>query len=127
MAGVPADYHRSSVAEKQRMQREQMRAPSIACPYCETKTGEQELLEHVDQRCTGRRPVHPRSRWLSWREAMELGVSESTLRRWVDLGLVRIKGQRWKRRYLLRDVVCALVLQKQHPRLRKTAMGGGFR
>jgi hypothetical protein len=38
-------------------------------------------------------------------EALQLGVSPSSLARWVRKGLVRVTGVAGDRRYLLRDIV----------------------
>lgn len=99
-----ADYHRMSVAGKQAAHREKMREPAIACPRCETQTTVADLLRHAEA-CPGRGPVHPLSKWVTWREVLGLGVPDSTLDRWVKRGVVQTDGPARKRRYLLRDVV----------------------
>lgn len=98
-------YRRLTMAAKQALHRERMREPAIACPYCEAHTVVAELLRHVESTCPGHRPAHPLSKWISWDEAMALGVPKQTLCRWVVLGYVQSYGEIGARRYLLRDLV----------------------
>lgn len=99
-----ADYHRLSIAGKQQHQREMAREPSVVCPTCETQTSASDLLAHVESRCPGPRDPHPHSKWITWREAMRLGVQGRTLSRWAQRGQVRYLGDRQDRKYLMRDV-----------------------
>lgn len=99
------NYHRMSVAEKERVTRENMREPAIVCQYCETKTTIDDLLTHIAERCPRRRPPHPRGRWIAWREALRLGASRASMTRWVSSGYVMVIGEQGHRRYLMRDVV----------------------
>ena len=109
------NYNKASVAEKLRIQRERIREPAIACPYCEARTPVADLLSHIDERCPGHKAVHPLSRWVTWREAAKRGASGPSLWRWVKLGMVRTNGQPRKRRYLLRDLV-RLLAARRSPR-----------
>lgn len=93
-----------TVAEKQRQSLDEMREPAVACPRCETQTTAADLLRHIEERCQGPREPHPQSKWITWLEARTLGASDRSLRRWVDRKLVRVQGEPWRRRYLLRDV-----------------------
>lgn len=100
-----SDYHKLSVADKERVQRESLREPAIPCPYCEAKTTVADLLAHIEKRCPGERPMHPQMKWVSWREALTYGVKRKSLSRWASNGDVRVDGRPGRRRYLLRDIV----------------------
>ncbi len=102
------DYNRLPVNEKQRVARERIREPSVQCPYCETKTTVDNLLTHVQERCTGTKLPHQFSRWIDHAEALRLGVRRQNLSRWVTRGIVRIRPTPRGRQYLKRDVVRAL-------------------
>lgn len=96
--------NRLTVAAKQKRHLDAMRAPAVVCPDCETSTGETDLVSHL-ARCEGPREPHPRSRWVTWREAMELGVARQTMSRWLQRGLVRTRMVPVpQRQYLLRDL-----------------------
>jgi hypothetical protein len=103
--GRSSAYGRLSIAQKQRRALDEMREPSVACPRCETQTSATELVEHL-KRCTGPREPHPRSRWVTWGEALELGVPRVTMNRWIGRGLIRTRTVPVpQRQYLLRDLV----------------------
>jgi hypothetical protein len=119
----PNPYHRLSISAKQARHREAMREPSIACPHCDTQTTAADLLRHLEA-CSGRREPHPLSKWVTWSEALALGVARDTLSRWVRQGRVRSRvsvrvdgernrGRPARRRYLLRDVTKLLALRKR--------------
>lgn len=97
-------YNRLPAAEKERLVRDRIREPALACPFCETQTTVRDLLAHVTERCDGRRPPHPQSRWVTSGEASEI-VSRATLRRWARQGLVHVRPGPGCREYLLRDIV----------------------
>lgn len=98
------DYHRLTVRDKQRVQLERMRPPAVRCPDCDTETTAADLVAHIE-RCPGPREPHPLERWITWREARQLGVLPGTMSRWVNRGEVRAQEGTGERRYLLRDVV----------------------
>ena len=101
----PSRYHRLSAPEKAAHTRDAMREPSVACPRCETQTAASDLVPHLD-RCTGPRAPHDRARWVTWGEALELGVPRQTLARWISRGSVRARTMPVpQRQYLLRDLV----------------------
>lgn len=100
-----------SIAEKQASHRESMREAPVVCPSCDTQTSSTDLLAHVAQRCTGPREPGPRSVWVSWRDAVAAGVPGHTLSRWTQRGLVRVRGDRQDRRYLLRDLALRVAQQ----------------
>lgn len=104
----PARYHKLSAADKEAHARDKLREPAIVCPYCETKTTVEALLPHIAERCPGRRPPHPRSKWVTWGEALARGASRASLHEWVERGVVRTSGSPGNRVYLLRDLVRAL-------------------
>lgn len=118
-----SDYHRMSLAEKQAYQRGKMREPSVVCPACETQLLPSDLLRHVDTTCTGPRDPHPSSAWVTWREALALGVRGYALSRWVASGRVRSKGELQDRRYLLRDLAALLARRKLQKRNRPVDRG----
>lgn len=103
------DYRRLSIAAKQRVALEASREPGVACPNCGTQTAVGELLTHALERCAGKRETHPLSRWITGRQAVELGVPHSTLSRWVQRGVIRARGAPMDRQYLLRDLVVRVV------------------
>lgn len=107
-----SDYHRMTLAEKQAYHRGRMREPSVVCPACETQLPPADLLRHIDQTCPGPRDPHPQSAWVSWREALALGVRGYTLSRWAARGQVRHRGEVQDRRYLLRDIAVLLARRK---------------
>jgi hypothetical protein len=111
-SGVPAAYHRMSIQQKQAHALGAAREQPVACPSCDTQVMPEDLIAHMDQRCTGpREPVHG-SKWLDWRSAIALGVPERTLKRWVQAKHVRYQGGRGDRLYLRRDLVKRLALRR---------------
>ena len=110
-------YHRMSIAQKQAHHRDRMREPAVVCPRCETQTTAADLLEHMQNRCTGRRAPSPHSKWVSWRQALALGVAPKTLSRWAQRGWVRAVGEEPQcRLYLARDIVVRLAHQRANRR-----------
>ncbi len=111
-------YPRLSAAEKRQRAREAIREPAVACQLCGAQVGVADLLPHLALRCPEHRDPHPRSRWINWREAIDLGVFPGTMSRWVKRGIVRIRDGE-ERRYLMRDVVLRIaerrVQQRQFP------------
>lgn len=99
------EYRSLSTAEKQRYHLERMREPPVRCPRCETSMPPDDLLPHMRERCHGEREPHHLSEWVTWKDAIALGISDSTLRLLVRNGRVRSEGERWKRRFLKRDIV----------------------
>jgi hypothetical protein len=105
-------YHHVSVAEKQAYARANVREQAVACPKCDTQTTAAELIEHLEKRCTGPREPGPGSKWISLPEAIALGASRRTLFWWTRRGLVRVKGRRRSRMYLLRDMAIRLARRR---------------
>lgn len=99
-----SDYRRLSIAQKRTQHLARMRAPAVTCPSCDIQVMPSDLLAHVTQRCTGPREPGPGDKWLTWREAVALGVSEMNLSRWSRGGKVRSRGGRGDRQYLERDL-----------------------
>lgn len=93
--------------------RDRMAEPAIACPLCETKTSVDGLLDHLRGRCPGKRAIHDRSKWVTRAEALAMGLTESTLKRWLHRGRIRVRAARGERtgpgrpsrQYLARDIV----------------------
>lgn len=112
-----ADYHSLSKTEKRSYHRERNREPAERCPVCGAAVLVADLLAHVE-RCDGPPEPHALSRWVTWREVMDMGVPKRTLSRWVRVGLVRVQGRRMgardsqPRRYLLRDVTRQLAQRR---------------
>lgn len=98
-----SDYHLMTAAEKQAASNARMREQPVACPSCDTQVMPVDLLAH-QERCEGPREPGPGSKWINHRDAIARGVPRGTLSRWVDKGLVRVRGGRGEREYLLRDV-----------------------
>jgi len=90
-----------------------MREPAIPCPHCEAQTTAADLVRHVATTCPGRREPHALSKWVTWCEALELGVPRETMHRWVRQGRVHTRGIPRRRRYLLRDVTKLLVMRRK--------------
>lgn len=112
----PRTYHRLSIAEKQAHQRQSMREPAVMCPSCETQTTAADLLEHVASRCPGPRQPGSSSKWVSWREALAMGILPGTMSKWVKRGLVRARGELQDRQYLLRDIAVRVAAQRSQQR-----------
>lgn len=108
MAG---SYHGLSIADKQRQQRLAQREPSVRCPWCDVALMPADLLVHLAERCTGPTEPHHTSAWLSWRDALALGVPKATLSRWAATGRVRTRGDKRAREYLLRDIAKNLAIR----------------
>lgn len=108
------DYRRLSVREKEARNRQH--EPPTRCPVCEMGVQPDDLLAHLAGRCQGRPQPHLRSRWVTYREALKLGVSRSTLMRWANDGRVRKTGEIGNRRYLLRDLIKCISVRKAAPR-----------
>lgn len=104
-------YRRLSISAKQAFVLERQREPPVACPRCETQTTAGDLLHHLD-RCEGARAPHPLAKWITWREALGLGATRSTMHSWVGRGLVRTQGETGDRRYLLRDLAQRLAARR---------------
>lgn len=120
MSQVRKGYARLSLAEKQVAHLERMREPPLRCPACGMETTVADLLAHVAERCPGRAAEpHPHARWVSWRDAIGLGVSEPTMSRWIRRGYIRARGEPQDRRYLLRD----LTLRLAERRARRGSVG----
>lgn len=101
-------YHLMSAAEK-RAASLSVREPAVTCPDCDTQVMPADLLAHLEHRCPGPREPGPSSKWVTWREALALGVPKMTLSDWVRRGRVRMRGERGDRRYLLRDLSLRIV------------------
>lgn len=106
-----SSYHRMSAAEKQASSLASVRELPMACPQCDTQLMPDDLLAHLEQRCSGPREPGQGSKWINWRDATAL-VPEKTLRRWVQAKHVRFKGGRGDRLYLRRDLVKRLALRR---------------
>jgi hypothetical protein len=105
MAGTnQPHYHRMPIAQKRAAALATMREPLVVCPVCDAHTTPRDLLDHLRERCPGQREPHPGSAWVTWREALAMGVPRQTLLFWVRRGSVRYRGERGDRRYLLRDL-----------------------
>lgn len=110
-------FNRLTVAAKQRRHQERMREPPVSCPDCETETTAGDLVSHLG-RCEGPREPHPKSRWVTWREALELGAPRQSMSRWIRRGRVRMRTVPIpQRQYLLRDI--ALRIAESRARRRR--------
>jgi hypothetical protein len=109
------NYHQMSLKEKQAHSLRTAREPSVICPICDTQTTTADLIAH-EARCPGRRDPHPGSRWITWREALALGVARATMNQWVNAGFVRVRGELQDRRYLLRDIVVRIAAKRYRRR-----------
>lgn len=107
----PSPYHKLSAAEKQAHALASIREQPIACPQCDTQLMPDDLLKHLEERCTGPRDPGPGSKWVDWQGALAMGIPKLTLIRWVRAKHVRFKGGRGDRLYLRRDLVKRLALR----------------
>lgn len=107
-----SSYHHLPIAAKQAFHRERIREPAVTCPNCDVQTTPADLIEHVRKRCTGPREPGPGSKWITLREALEV-VPRGTLARWTKTGVVRVRGERQERMYLLRDLAVRIARRRQ--------------
>jgi hypothetical protein len=105
-----------SLADKQARHRNRMREPAVSCPECGTQTTAADLIAHVAARCPGPRDPHPGSKWVSWRDALALGVLRGTLSKWVARGAVRVRGETQQREYLMRDIAVRVAAARAQQR-----------
>lgn len=109
---TPHPYHKLSVAQKQAQSLAAIREPPVACPKCDTQLMPDDLPAHMEQRCAGPREPGPGSKWVTWQEALAMGVPKQTLIRWVRAKHVRRKGGRGDGLYLKRDLVKRLAIHR---------------
>lgn len=107
----PAAYHLLSIGEKQVQATARVREPAVTCPDCDTQVTTVDLLAHLADRCPGPRTPGPSAKWVSWREAIAMGVGRQSLTRWVQAGFVRFVGERLDRKYLHRDLALKIAQQ----------------
>lgn len=100
----PAAYHLMSIKEKSARALGQARDASVRCPDCDMAVLPVDLLAHMQERCGGQPEIGAGAKWVSWREALAMGVPGKTFARWVERGFVRFVGERQDRKYLLRDL-----------------------
>lgn len=106
-------YHQLSIAEKQAEALGRVREQPVACPrHCGVQVMPADLLAHIEQRCTGPREPGPGAKWITHREALELGVPRATLSFWARRKHVRFVGERQDRKYLYRDLALKLAERK---------------
>ena len=111
-------YRHLSVAEKETYARDHApaRPPSVACPYCGLQTTPRHLLSHIASGCDGRRQEHHADEYVTFREALNLGVPRAELSRWVHSGRVRQKLKMidgaMRRVYRLCDIVMTYAIRR---------------
>jgi len=101
-------YNKLPIAEKRAVDLARVREPAVTCPSCDTQVMPVDLLAHLESRCPGPRAPGPGAKWVTWREALAMGVPRVTLHRWVENGFVRFAGEKQDRKYLLRDLAIKL-------------------
>jgi hypothetical protein len=99
-----SDYHKLSVGEKRAQALATVRESAIACPSCDTQVMPADMPSHLE-RCGGPREPGVGSKWITWQEALALGAPARSIVRWRQRGLIRTRGGRGDRQYLLRDLV----------------------
>lgn len=97
-------YHKLPIAEKRALDLSRARQPAVTCPDCDMQVMPVDLLAHLAERCAGLRTPGPGDKWITWREALAMGVPRETLSRWVTNGHIRHVGERQDRKYLHRDL-----------------------
>lgn len=105
------DYRKLSIGDKHRLYLARSRDASVRCPHCDMQVMPVDLQAHVAQRCAGRPEPGAGAKWVSWREALALGVPGKTFARWVERGFVRFTGERQDRKYLLRDLALKIAIR----------------
>jgi hypothetical protein len=105
-------YHKLSVAAKAALNLSTVRESAVHCPACDTQVMPADLLKHLEERCSGPRDPGPGSKWVTWREALAMGVPGKTLARWAKNGGIRSRGERGDRQYLHRDLVVRLARRR---------------
>lgn len=106
-----SSYHLMTAAEKQAASMARAREQPVACLNCDTQVMPSDFSAHVKQRCHGPRDPGPADKWIGYQEAVAI-VPERTFVRWVDKGRVRFRGGRGDRRYLHRDLVQNLNVER---------------
>lgn len=101
---MATSYQKLSIHEKRARDLTSVRESAVSCPSCDTQVMPVDLLVHMEQRCQGPRDPGPSAKWVTWREALAMGVPANTLARWARSGFVRYVGERQDRKYLLRDL-----------------------
>jgi hypothetical protein len=110
---APSGYHLLSLREKQAGALAHARESAIRCEQCQTQVMPAEYLRHRETRCAGRPEPDARSTWLTWSQALNVGVGQHTLSGWVRDGFVRVRGEKAQRRYLLADLVLWVDRQRE--------------
>lgn len=109
-------YQRLSAVEKRTEAIASIREPSVACPSCNMQLMPDDLLKHMDERCSGTREPHGGWKWATWADVAKLDVAAGTLHYWVQQGRVRRRGDRIDYQYLLRDIVLILAARRRRQR-----------
>lgn len=118
-------YHSLSIQEKQAEALARVRERPVACPICGMQLMRADLLAHIGMRCTGPSEPGPGAKWITWGEAVALGVKElggtraamqMRLSRWSrpdSDGRIRVRarGGRGDRKYLEGDLQWWLAIQ----------------
>lgn len=112
------NYHRLSIIEKRRHAIDVQREPPMRCPACDMAVPADDLLKHQAERCPGRPAPHPRGKWIQPRDVRKFGLDQSTVRRWVRRGQVRVKGRGNARLYFSRDLVTLMAQDRAGIRAR---------
>lgn len=104
-----SDYHKLPIAAKRAQAIASVREPPMVCRACGTSVMADDLLAHRAQRCPGLRNPGPSAKWLTWREAVQLGVARETLYRWAAKGRIRFRIRHGGvREFLKGDLVAKL-------------------
>ncbi len=105
-------YHKLPIAQKRTEALTRIREPAVTCPSCDTQVMPSDLVAHVDDRCKGPREPGPGAKWISWREAVAMGEPPAAISRWVNSGIVRIRGPQKNRQYLERDLAWQVAMRR---------------
>ena len=101
MVAVAKSYHQLSIAEKQAHAVAGQRERPTVCLTCDMQMMPDDLPNHK-KRCSGPGPA---IKFVTWPEALALGVPHSTFGRWVNEGLIRYEGDPPDRKYVKRDLI----------------------
>lgn len=109
---MAASYQKLSIADKRALDLSRARDAAVRCPHCDMQVMPTDLVAHIDKRCAGRPEPGPGAKWVTWAEALAMGVPRVTMHRWVERGFVRFTGDRQDRKYLLRDLALKIAQRR---------------
>lgn len=114
---MPPKKHYNNLSLKEKESRNRLHEPHRRCPACDMAIHPDDLLVHKRDRCKGRPEPHPRCKWLSWKQAIDEGLTKRSLSHMAATGKIRTRIKKDKKQYLKADVVEVLALDPPKVRL----------